>query len=69
MQPAQIALGQQQLHTEGQVAVVEERNACTRTLLEAPIASKLIVLAALASRAWIRAKGNDHGVTNEFWTG
>jgi hypothetical protein len=51
MQPAQIALGQRQLHTEGQVAVVEERNACTRTLLEAPIASKLIVLAALASRA------------------
>jgi len=51
MQPAQIALGQQQLHTEGPVAVVDERTARTRTLLEAPIASKLIVLVALASRA------------------
>jgi hypothetical protein len=57
MQPAQIALGQQQLHTEGPVAVVDERNARTRTLLEAPIASKLIVFAALASRAVDPRKG------------
>jgi hypothetical protein len=57
MQPAQIALGQQQLHTEGPVAVVDEWNPHTRALLEAPIASKLIVLAALASRAMDPRKG------------
>ena len=57
MQPAQNALGQQQLHTEGPVAVVDERTERTRTLLEAPIASKLIVLAALASRAVDPRKG------------
>jgi len=68
MQPAQIALGQHQLHTEGPVAVVDERSARTRTLREAPVASKLIVL-ALSPAAWIRAKGDDPGVTNEFWTG
>jgi hypothetical protein len=35
MQPPQIALGQQQRHTERAIAVVEERHARTRMLLEA----------------------------------
>jgi hypothetical protein len=47
MQPAQIAVRQQQqLHSDGPIAVADERHARTLMLLEAPIASTLIMLAA-----------------------
>ena len=46
MHLTQVAVVEQRVHTDSPVAVVDERHARTRMLLEAPIASTLIMLAA-----------------------